>query len=73
MPDLTTRRDWLLAAIRAFGRPVPTADAEQLLAGTSWSCHRNTARKDLRALARRGHLTSTATGGRTIYLPKDPA
>jgi hypothetical protein len=72
--DLLTRRDYLLAAIRADGRPVNTARAEHLLADSPWpTTGRNTARKDLRALAHHGHLTPASQGGRTIYLPKDHA
>ncbi|MFJ8345116.1 hypothetical protein ACIQ9J_01815 [Streptomyces sp. NPDC094153] len=56
MAETITRRAYLLAAIRAAGRPVRTGDAERLLAASPWSCHRNTARKDLRGLARAGHL-----------------
>lgn len=64
----TSRRTWLLAAIRALGRPVRTADAEQLLAASPWpTAGRNTARKDLRALAARGGLLPGLADGRRIY------
>jgi hypothetical protein len=71
MPDLIYRRDWLLAAIRAESRPVRTADAERLLAGSPWpTSGRNTCRKDLRGLARRGLLTAaTDDHGRIHYGP----
>ncbi|MFF8656763.1 hypothetical protein [Streptomyces huasconensis] len=67
MPDQITRRDWLLAAIQREPGPITTGRAEQLLATTSWSCHRNTARKDLRALTRRGALRPVDTDGRRAY------
>ncbi|MEU8968072.1 hypothetical protein AB0D11_02145 [Streptomyces monashensis] len=74
MPDLTTRRGWLLAAIRATGRPVTTHDAELLMTGSPWpTAGRNTLRKDLRGLARRELLTPGSRNGRTIYLLKDHA
>jgi hypothetical protein len=67
MPDSITRRTWLLAAIRAHGRPVTTQLAAQLLAGTWPTYGRNTARKDLRGLARCGHLTPADIDGRRLY------
>ncbi|MGW1615737.1 hypothetical protein ACWCQZ_41075 [Streptomyces sp. NPDC002285] len=52
-----TRRVYLLAAIRADGRPVTTARAEQLLDGAPLPpAGRNTVRKALRGLARDGLL-----------------
>ncbi|MGW5123219.1 hypothetical protein ACWEQ7_03985 [Streptomyces sp. NPDC004069] len=71
MSDLLTRRSYLLAAIRAAGQPVTTARAEQLMTDSPWpTTRRNTARKDLRALAVRGHLAAeTATDGRRAYTP----
>ncbi|GAB2731476.1 hypothetical protein [Streptomyces bullii] len=69
MPDLTTRRQQLLAAIRQHGRPVTTQLAEQLLTGTWPTYGRNTARKDLRGLARCGHLTAVDIDGRRLYHP----
>jgi hypothetical protein len=72
MPEQTSRRDYLIAAIRAAGRPVTTRSAERLLAESPWpTTGRNTARKDLRALAAQGHLTPVSEDGRTIYIPKD--
>lgn len=74
MPDLITRRAYLLAAIRAHGRPVSTQLAERLMAGSPWpTAGRNTVRKDLRGMARSGHLTPGLCNGRTIYTLKDPA
>ncbi|MGW4043033.1 hypothetical protein [Streptomyces sp. NPDC004721] len=70
MSDLLTRRSYLLAAIRASGRPVTTARAEQLMADSPWpTTRRNTARKDLRSFARAGLLTATVgADDRTTYL-----
>lgn len=77
MADLTTRREYLYAAVQQHGRPVTTGLAEQLLADSPWpTARRNTTRKTLRGLARAGllavgqdpegrttyHLTSTTTG-----------
>lgn len=65
-----TRRTYLLAAIQREGQPVTTAAAAQLLAASPWpTTGRNTARKDLRGLARRGDLTTGHTGGRRTYFP----
>lgn len=68
MPDLLTSRAFLLDAIRAAGSPVRTSDAERMLSDSSWSCHRNTARKRLRGLTRDGFLTvATDDRGRRVY------
>ncbi|APY88221.1 hypothetical protein DCW30_05615 [Streptomyces alfalfae] len=69
MPDQMTRRAWLLIAIQGEPGPISTGRAEQLLAATGWSCHRNTARKDLRALAARGALRPVDADGRRTYTP----
>lgn len=69
MHDLTTSAAFLLDAIRATGGPVSTADAERILATGGRSCHRNTARKKLRTLARAGHLTAADIDGRRLYHP----
>jgi hypothetical protein len=67
MPELTSST-YLLAAIRAAGGPVRTSDAERILADSSWSCHRNTARKRLRGLTRGGLLAvDTDADGRHVY------
>ncbi|WP_199818665.1 hypothetical protein [Streptomyces leeuwenhoekii] len=68
MPELTTRRAYLFAAIRAHGRPVTTQLAERLMARSPWpTTGRNTVRKDLRACARHGLLTAVDIDGRRIY------
>jgi hypothetical protein len=69
MPEFTTRRSFLLAAIHGHGRPLTTQLAAQLLAGTWESYGRNTARKDLRGLARAGLLTAVDINGRRVYHP----
>ena len=66
MADIS-RRAYLLAAIRSHGRPVTTQFAEQILAASPWGCHRNTARKDMRAFVRDGHLTAVDIDGRRTY------
>ncbi|MFF0790421.1 hypothetical protein [Streptomyces spiralis] len=70
MPDLITRRTYLLDAIRADGRPVTTQRATQLMDGSPWpTTGRNTARKDLRALAAHGQLFAVDVEGRRLYQP----
>lgn len=68
MAELVTRRAYLLAVVRAEGRPVTTAQAEQLLDGSPLPpAGRNTVRKALRGLARAGHLTPIQLDGRRAY------
>ncbi|MGW1939012.1 hypothetical protein [Streptomyces goshikiensis] len=62
-----TRREWLLAAIQREPGPVTTHRAEELLAASPFSCHRNSARKSLRALARDGELVAVDDSGRRTY------
>ncbi|MFH8797087.1 hypothetical protein [Streptomyces sp. NPDC017941] len=69
MAEQITRRAWLLVAIQGEPGPISTGRAEQLLAATGWSCHRNTARKDLRSLAARGLLRPVDADGRRTYTP----
>jgi hypothetical protein len=70
VPELTTRRQYLLAAVQAHGRPVTVQLAEQLMTGSPWpTTGRNTVRKDLRAFARHGLLTAVDLDGRRIYHP----
>jgi len=67
---LTTRRAYLLAAVTQYGRPVTTQLAEQLMADSPWpTTGRNTARKDLRGLARRGLLSPVDTDQGRVYRP----
>ncbi|MFI0236377.1 hypothetical protein [Streptomyces sp. NPDC016845] len=68
MPEQITRRGYLLAAIQQHGRPVTTQLAARLLVGSPWpTTGRRTACRDLRALARRGHLTAADIDGRRTY------
>lgn len=69
MPELITRRGYLLAAIQADGRPLTTRHAISLLARSPWpTAGRNTVRKDLRHLAGRGELAAVIDdAGRRIY------
>ncbi|MFI1472089.1 hypothetical protein [Streptomyces wuyuanensis] len=58
MPELITRRGWLLNEIRTRQGLWTTRRAENTLQRSPWpTSGRNTARKDLRALAGRGALT----------------
>ncbi|MGW5175846.1 hypothetical protein ACWERY_15975 [Streptomyces sp. NPDC004082] len=72
MPELITRRGYLANAIQADGRPLTTQHAVRILKRSPWpTAGRNTARKDLRALAAHGVLASTVdrkTGRRTYIL-----
>lgn len=74
MPELITRRGYLLAAIQADGRPFTTRHAVSLLARSPWpTAGRNTARKDLRSLAVRGALTAVIDDkGRRIFHLTNP-
>jgi hypothetical protein len=68
MPELITRRGYLLDAIQREGQPITTQRAAQLLADSPWpSTGRNTARKDLRALNRHGYLVALDADGRRVY------
>ncbi|MDV5145879.1 hypothetical protein R1T08_17105 [Streptomyces sp. SBC-4] len=67
------RRDWLLAQIRNSNGPWTTLRAEAELRRSPWpTSGRNTARKDLRALAARGDLTAQndQAENRRSYTPK---
>ncbi|MFF5984371.1 hypothetical protein ACFY78_36570 [Streptomyces olindensis] len=65
-----TRREYLLAAVKAYGGEVTTQVAEELMADSPWpTAGRNTLRKDLRSLARDGRLTAQdrVEDGRRAY------
>ncbi|MFF9910657.1 hypothetical protein [Streptomyces sp. NPDC013457] len=69
-PEQESRREWLLAQIRKTSGSWTTLRAESTLRRSPWpTSGRNTARKDLRALAARGELTvwNDATTGRRTY------
>ncbi|RLV66303.1 hypothetical protein STAN_1824 [Streptomyces sp. CBMAI 2042] len=73
MPELTTRRAWLAVAIQTEPAPVTTHRAAELLAASPWpTSGRNTARKDLRALAARGVLAAVDAAGRRTYTTTSP-
>jgi hypothetical protein len=64
----TTRRAYLLAAVKEYGRPVTTQLAEELMADSPWpTAGRNTLRKTLRGLARQGDLVPVDTDQGRIY------
>jgi hypothetical protein len=67
--DVTARRDSLLVLIQEGPRrPVTTRRAQDLYSVTPWSgIGRNAARRDLRDLARRGHLIPTTVDGCRAY------
>lgn len=69
-----TRRTFLLSAVRANGGPVTTGQALRIYAASPWaSVSRNTARRDLRDLARRTYLVPDEHRGRRFYrLGSDP-
>lgn len=68
--DVTARRDSLLALIKEGPRrPVTSRRAQDLYSVTPWSgIGRNAARRDLRDLARRGHLIPVPNDGQRAYL-----
>lgn len=67
LPEPTTRRTFLLAAVQDAPGPVTTQWAENVLAASPYSCHRNSARKTLRALAAQGELVALEDHGRRTY------
>ena len=70
-----TRRTFLLTVVRASGGgPVTTGRALQIYAASPWAgVSRNTARRDLRDLARRAYLVPADHQGRRYYqLGSDP-
>lgn len=71
-PAVRPRRMQLLDAIRADGGEVTTARATQLNAAAGFSGNRNTSRKDLRALTRRGDLVRLEDHGRHLYTLPSP-
>lgn len=76
MTETTIRREYLLAALRRFGGPATTRRALNIYAKSGeWATTgRNTARRDLRDLARRAYLVPTEVDGRRAYaLGDDPS
>ncbi|MFF0426885.1 hypothetical protein ACFYUJ_21035 [Streptomyces sp. NPDC004520] len=66
---IETRTGYLLAALRTEPGPVTTHRAEEILAASPYSAHRNSARRSLRSLTRAGYLTAHDTAGRRTYTP----
>ena len=69
MTETTIRREYLLAALRRFGGPVTTKRALLIYAKSGeWATvGRNTARRDLRDLARRAYLVAAERDGVRFY------
>lgn len=69
MTETTIRREYLLAALRRFGGPVTTKRALNIYAKSGeWATtNRNTARRDLRDLARRAYLVPAEHHGARFY------
>ncbi|MFD8075860.1 hypothetical protein ACFV3E_24790 [Streptomyces sp. NPDC059718] len=71
MPEPTTRRTVLADAIRSQAGPWTSTRAMGINAAAGFSGHRNTARKDLRAMVRAGVLVpATAVGNRAYTRPE---
>ena len=67
-PPAVVRREYLATAIQGSTGPWTTARAALLYATSGWwASHRNTARKDLRALVRRGLLIANSQPGNRTY------
>jgi hypothetical protein len=66
--ESTARRKYLLAIARNLGETVDTEQALQIYAASPWpATSRNTARRDLRDLARRAYLVPAEHHGRRFY------
>jgi hypothetical protein len=66
--DVETRRTFLLAVVRNRGGLVSTGLAVRIYAASPWKdVGRNTARRDLRDLARRAHLVPAEHRGARFY------
>jgi len=66
--DVETRRTFLLAVVQNKGVPVTTALALRIYAASPWKdVSRNTARRDLRDLARRARLVPAEHRGSRFY------
>ncbi|MEV6833560.1 hypothetical protein AB0N17_03355 [Streptomyces sp. NPDC051133] len=72
MTETTTRRSYLLAVLRNLGGTVTTRLALQIYAVSPWrATSRNTARRDLRDLARRAYLVPVGGDGARAYVLGD--
>lgn len=72
--DVETRRTFLLVVVQDKGVPVTTSLALRIYAVSPWkNVSRNTARRDLRDLARRARLVPAEHRGSRFYrLSRDP-
>lgn len=66
--NVLTRREHLAAAIQAMPAPIRTEDLAAANAAAGFSPNRNTARKDARALCRRGVLIPVPGPGNRTYI-----
>lgn len=67
MVDPPRRRNVLAVAIQGLPLPIRTVDLAAANASAGFSGHRNTARKDARALIRRGVLAPLDGPGNNTY------
>lgn len=68
MTETTARRTYLIAVLRHLDETATTKLALQIYADSPWrTTSRNTARRDLRDLARRAHLVSKEVDGARAY------
>lgn len=68
MSETTPRRAYLLAIVTNIGTTVITKQAVQIYSGSPWKgTSRDTARRDLRALARAGYLVPMTVSGMRCY------
>ncbi|MFJ6615423.1 hypothetical protein ACIQPT_34680 [Streptomyces sp. NPDC091289] len=65
--ETVTRREWLAAYLAAHPGTYTTQTAAMALSDSPFAAHRNTARKDMRALTAAGIVTAHDTGGRRTY------
>lgn len=67
MTDVLHRRDYLATAIQDMSVPIHTGNLATANAAAGFSGHRNTARKDARALVARGLLSPLPGAGNRTY------
>lgn len=68
MTETTARRTYLIAVLRHLGKTATTKLALQIYADSPWrTISRNTARRDLRDLARRAYLVPEEADGVRTY------
>lgn len=72
MTEATDRRTYLLAIVRNLGETVTTKQALQIYSTSPWrTVSKNTARRDLRDLARRAYLMPVEVDGIRSYAVGD--